>query len=89
MLQPNQFVRFRLTLGLWLIKRSIMPRLMRAQYRGANYHLMSCSDRQEAIVLEDVDRQDFLKKERQQQTALVAEREPRAPQGRAGGGWCA
>ena len=37
-----------------------MPRMMRAEYPGANYHLMNRGDRRE-IFVDDVDRQDFLK----------------------------
>ncbi len=38
-----------------------MPRRIRVQYPGALYHVMSRGDRREAIFLDDVDRQDFLK----------------------------
>src|SRR5436190_24121787 len=38
-----------------------MPRKLRIQYPGAMYHLMSRGDRGEAIFLDDVDRQDFIK----------------------------
>ena len=38
-----------------------MPRQLRVQYPGAMYHVMSRGNRSEAIFLDDVDRQDFLK----------------------------
>jgi len=38
-----------------------MPRLMRVEYAGAIYHVLSRGDRKKAISLDDVDRQDFLK----------------------------
>ena len=38
-----------------------MPRQRRVEYPGAIYHVMSRGDRKEAIYLNDVDRQDFLK----------------------------
>ena len=38
-----------------------MPRKLRVQYPGALYQVMSRGDRREAIFLDDVDRQDFLK----------------------------
>jgi REP element-mobilizing transposase RayT len=38
-----------------------MARKLRIQFPGAIYHLMSRGDRREAIFLDDVDRQDFLK----------------------------
>ena len=38
-----------------------MPRKMRVEYAGAIYHVMSRGDRREAIYLDDVDRQDYLK----------------------------
>ncbi len=38
-----------------------MPRKLRLEYPGAIYHVMSRGDRREAIFLDDVDRQDFLK----------------------------
>ena len=38
-----------------------MPRKLRAAYPGAVYHVMSRGDRCEAIFLDDVDRQDYLK----------------------------
>ena len=38
-----------------------MPRQLRIEYAGAIYHLMSRGNRREAIFLDDVDRQDFLK----------------------------
>ena len=38
-----------------------MPRQGRIQYPGAVYHVMSRGERREDIVLDDVDRQDFLK----------------------------
>ena len=38
-----------------------MPRLMRIEYPGAIYHVLSRGDRKKAIFLDDVDRQDFLK----------------------------
>ena len=38
-----------------------MPRVLRVQYPGAIYHLMSRGDRRGKIFLDDVDRQDFLK----------------------------
>jgi len=38
-----------------------MPRQLRVEYPGAIYHVMSRGGRQQAIFLDDVDRQDFLK----------------------------
>jgi len=38
-----------------------MPRKPRIEFAGAVYHVMSRGDRREAIFLDDVDRQDFLK----------------------------
>src|SRR5437868_2761059 len=38
-----------------------MPRKLRVEYTGAMYHVMSRGDRREAIFLDDVDRQDFIK----------------------------
>ena len=38
-----------------------MPRKMRVEYPGAIYHVMSRGDRREAVFLDDVDRQDFIK----------------------------
>ena len=38
-----------------------MPRQLRVQYAGAMYHVMSRGNRREDILLDDVDRQDFLK----------------------------
>jgi putative transposase len=38
-----------------------MPRKLRVEFPGAIYHVMSRGDRREAIFLDDVDRQDFLK----------------------------
>ncbi len=38
-----------------------MPRKLRIEFPGALYHVMSRGDRREAIFLDDVDRQDFLK----------------------------
>ena len=38
-----------------------MPRHPRAEYPGAIGHVMSRGERQDAIYLNDVDRQDFLK----------------------------
>src|SRR6266446_3151208 len=38
-----------------------MPRKLRVEYPGAIYHVMSRGDRCEAIFLDDVDRQDYLK----------------------------
>ena len=38
-----------------------MPRQLRVEFPGAIYHVMSRGDRREAIFLDDVDRQDFLK----------------------------
>jgi putative transposase len=38
-----------------------MPRKLRVEYPGAMYHVMSRGDRCEAIYLDDVDRQDFIK----------------------------
>ena len=38
-----------------------MPRQMRIEYAGAIYHVLSRGNRQQAIFLDDVDRQDFLK----------------------------
>jgi len=38
-----------------------MPRQIRIEYEGAIYHVLSRGNRQQAIFLDDVDRQDFLK----------------------------
>jgi hypothetical protein len=38
-----------------------MPRLMRVEYPGAAYYVMSRGDRRENICVDDVDRQDFVK----------------------------
>ena len=38
-----------------------VPRHLRIQYPGAIYHLMSRGDRREDSLLDDVDRQDFVK----------------------------
>ena len=38
-----------------------MPRKLRVEYAGAIYHLMSRGDPREAVFLDDVNRQDFLK----------------------------
>ncbi|MDB6147796.1 MAG: hypothetical protein JWO45_1460 [Spartobacteria bacterium] len=38
-----------------------MPRPLRIQYPGAQYHVMSRGDRREAIFLNDSDRTDFLR----------------------------
>ena len=38
-----------------------MPRQLRVEFPGAIYRVMSRGDRREAIFLDDVDRQDFLK----------------------------
>ena len=38
-----------------------MPRMIRIEYPGAIYHVMSRGDRREDICHDDVDRQDFLK----------------------------
>ena len=38
-----------------------MPRHPRVEYPGAIYHVMSRGDRKDAIYLDDVDRQDFLR----------------------------
>jgi len=38
-----------------------MPRKPRVEYAGAMHHVMSRSDQREAVFLDDVDRQDFLK----------------------------
>src|SRR5437667_7789175 len=38
-----------------------MPRMLRVEYAGAIYHIMSRGDRREQIYYNDVDRQDFLK----------------------------
>src|SRR6516165_6322669 len=38
-----------------------MPRKLRVEYPGAMYHVMSRGNRRQAIYLDDVDRQDFLK----------------------------
>ena len=37
-----------------------MPRPLRIQYEGAQYHIMSRGDRREAIFLNDTDRTDFV-----------------------------
>jgi hypothetical protein len=39
-----------------------MPHPWRIEYHGAIYHVMSRGGRHEKICLDDVDRQDFLKK---------------------------
>ena len=39
----------------------VVPRMLRVEYAGAIYHLMSRGDRREQIYYDDVDRQDFLK----------------------------
>nr|WP_321349309.1 transposase [uncultured Methanoregula sp.] len=39
-----------------------MPRQLRIEYPGAIYHVMSRGDRSEPIFLDDVDRQDWVKK---------------------------
>ena len=38
-----------------------MPRLLRLEYAGAIYHVVSRGDRRERIYLDDVDRHDFIK----------------------------
>ena len=38
-----------------------MPRKLRVEYAGAIYHVLSRGDRREAIFIDDVDRQDFVK----------------------------
>jgi REP element-mobilizing transposase RayT len=38
-----------------------MPRMLRVEYPGAIYHVMSRGNRREAVFLDEVDRQDFLK----------------------------
>ncbi len=38
-----------------------MPRMLRVEYPGAIYHLMSRGDRREDIFYDEVDRHDFLK----------------------------
>ena len=38
-----------------------MPRKMRVQYPGAMYHVMSRGDQRDDILLDDVDRYDFIK----------------------------
>jgi putative transposase len=38
-----------------------MPRVLRVEYPGAIYHVMSRGHRREAVFLDEVDRQDFLK----------------------------
>ena len=38
-----------------------MHRQLRLQYAGALYHLMSRGNRRKKIVVDDVDRQDFIK----------------------------
>ena len=38
-----------------------MPRRLRVEYAGVMCHVLSRGDRREAIFLDDVDRQDFLK----------------------------
>ena len=40
---------------------ALMPRKLRLECAGAMYHVLSRGDRRENIVLDDVDRQDFLK----------------------------
>ncbi|MGD0412674.1 MAG: hypothetical protein ABSC18_13350 [Verrucomicrobiota bacterium] len=39
----------------------LMPRLLRIEYAGTIYHVLSRGDRRKAILLDEVDRQDFLK----------------------------
>jgi putative transposase len=46
---------------VFLVNIVLMPRKPRIEYPGAIYHVMSRGDRREAIFLDDVDRQDFLK----------------------------
>ena len=38
-----------------------MPRMLRVEYPGAIYHVMSRGNRREAVFLDEVDRHDFLK----------------------------
>jgi len=38
-----------------------MPRALRVEYPGAMYHIRDRGDRQERILLDDVDRPDWLK----------------------------
>jgi REP element-mobilizing transposase RayT len=38
-----------------------MPRMLRVEYPGAIYHIMSRGNRREAVFLDEVDRHDFLK----------------------------
>jgi REP element-mobilizing transposase RayT len=38
-----------------------MPRELRVEYPGAMYHVMSRGDQREDILLDDVDRYDFIK----------------------------
>jgi len=38
-----------------------MPRMLHVEYPGAIYHVMSRGNRREAVFLDEVDRQDFLK----------------------------
>ena len=38
-----------------------MPRMLRVEYPGAIYHVMSRGNRRQSIFLDEVDRQDFLK----------------------------
>ena len=38
-----------------------MPRLLRIQYAGVRYHVMSRGDRREGIFYDDADRAEFLR----------------------------
>ena len=38
-----------------------MPRALRVEYPGAMYHILDRGDRQERIILHEVDRRDWLK----------------------------
>lgn len=36
-----------------------MPRQLQIEHPGAIYHVMSCGDRREVVILDDEERQDF------------------------------
>src|SRR5205814_2507643 len=50
-----------LTFPTHLATVAAMPRTMRVEYPGAIYHIVDRGDRREDILINDVDRQDFLK----------------------------
>jgi hypothetical protein len=43
------------------VRPRIMPRPLRVEYEGARYHVLSRGDRREDIVLDDGDRERFVK----------------------------